>query len=264
MFRAEFYRAFRNRVLWLALSLGVLALAYDLSEYGSGPSPNEIPGASPFLNNAYDAFIWAENGLFALLAPLIAVLPFADSYAFDRAQGYLNFVLLRSSYRRYLVARFLTNLLAGGLAILLPLLALFAYTNIVYPRGFPPLDEARIPFDPLPGPLGHLYRQAPDGYILFLLGLGFAFGASYATLGLAISALVTHRYVVLATPFLLYQVANFVLAVLQLERWSPPVALLPHTINTTSWLTVFGQLGGILVLSLTFIVVLARRERLYA
>ncbi len=245
MLREELYRACWNWSFMLALALGTLSSGYGLSEYCF---PKNIPGTHPFNCNAYDAVIFAQkgpNGVIALLVPLLAVLPFADSYALDRTQGYLRHVLVRSSYRRYFFAKFVANLLAGGLAVALPLLLLFGYTNLVYPRGLLPIEESRVTIGGYPyGPLGSLYRIAPDLYILFRVGVGFIFGATYATLGLDISSFVNNRYIVLATPFLLYHVANFVLAVLGLERWSPPATFIPDAVKTTSWLTVFGELGG--------------------
>lgn len=257
MLRAELYRAFWNRSFLLALVLGILLLGYGLFEYSEGP---DIPGANPFLCNAYDAVIWAQRGPVALLVPLLAVLPFADSYVLDRTCGYLRHVLVRSSHRRYLFAKFVVNLLAGGLAIALSLILLFACTNLIYPRGLLPIDQARIGGAYPHGPLGPLYRIAPDLYILFLVGVGFIFGATYATLGLAISTIVSNRYIVLATPFLLYHVANFVLAVLRLEEWTPPATFIPGAVKTASWLTMFGELGGIFVASVVCLLVLARRR----
>ena len=260
MLRAELYRAFLNWSFLLALVLGVLLLAYGLSDYSAGPK--DIPGTHPFLYNAYDAVIWAED-LLALLAPLIAVLPFADSYALDRTSGYLRHVLVRSWHRRYLSAKFAANVLAGGLAVALPLLFLFAYANLAYPRGFPPVAESRFPFDYLPGPLGNLYRTTPGLYVLFLIGLGFIFGATYATFGLAISCFVNNRYSVLATPFLLYHVASFVLPVLRLGGWTASATFAPWMVKGTSWLTVFGELGGIFMVSVVCLLVLGRKDRVY-
>lgn len=263
MLRVELRRAFMNRYFILAVFLGILLLAFGLSDYVSGPNPKDMPGASPYLNNAFDAFIWAENRLFLLLAPLLVVLPFSDSFVVDRSEGYINFILSRSSYRKYLASKYISNFLVGGLSLIIPLLLLYGYTNAVFPRGFPPLLEARIPFDPIPGPAGHLYRTNPDMYILFLIGLAFIFGAVYATLALAISTFVHNRYITLASPFLLYMVANLCLALLRLERWSPPSTLVPNSIRSTSWGTVFGELGGIFLVSTLSFLITARKVRIY-
>ncbi len=264
MLRVELFRAFCNRLFLLSVLLGILALAYGLVDYAAGPNPIDMPGASPFLNNAFDAFIWAENSLFALLVPLFAVLPFSDSFVVDRSHGYINFILARSNCWRYNFSKFLSNFLAGGMSLAIPLLLFYAYVNIRYPRGFPPLTEARIPYDPMPGPLGFYYRADPDSYILFLIALAFIFGGVYATFALAVSSLVHNRYIGLAFPFVFYNVANFILAVLSLEYWTPPATLVPHSINLTSWLTVFGELGGIFLVSTLCFLISARKERLYA
>ncbi len=263
MLRVEIHRAFTSRYFILSVLLGLLSLAYGLFDYISGPNPTDMPEASPYLNNAFDAFIWAENSLFLLLAPLLVVLPFSDSFVVDRSEGYMNFILSRSPYRKYLTSKYLANLLVGGVSLIIPLLLLYGYTNTFFPRGFPPLLESRIPFDPMPGPAGHLYRANPDMYILFLIGLAFLFGAVYATLALAISTLVHNRYITLASPFLLYMVANISLAVLRLERWSPPSTLVPNSIKSTSWGTVLGELGGIFLVSTLSLLVSARKEHIY-
>lgn len=262
MLRAELYRAFPNRAFWLALALGVLTLGHGFIIFNGWP-PGHIPGAHPLLNNAYDTWLFAFAGSWGLLAPFIAVLPFADSYVQDRTEGWLRYVLLRSPYRHYFFAKFLTNLLAGGIAVALPMLLLFVFTNIFYPRGLAPVDQSRIPSNPLPGTLGDMYRVSPDLYILFRIGLGFLFGAIYATVGLVIATLVNNRYVVLATPFLLYNIANFVLAVLGLAEWTPPATLIPDHVFTTTWLTVFGELGGIFAMSIVCLLLLARRSRIF-
>lgn len=262
MLREELYRAIHNRSFLLALVLGIVALWYGFISSNPWPPPKYLLlGEHPLENNAYDTWLFAFSGPWGLIAPLIAVLPFADSLVVDRTQGYLRHVLVRNSHRRYLLAKFLANLLAGGLAIALPMLLLFVFTSLQYPRGLPPLDHARTFVS---GPLAHIYRIAPDLYVLFRVGLGFLFGAIYATLGLAISFLVKNRYLVLATPFLLYTIANFALAVLGLARWTPPVTVIPSGVTTTSSLTVFGELGGIFLASIVCLLLLARKNRLYA
>lgn len=261
MLRSELYRAIWNRSLLLAILLGFAALVYGLLEYNQGP--HNLPGAHPFLYNAYDAVIWAQKGPISLLVPLVATLPFADSFALDRVQNYLSYVLVRSSLRRYFISKFLTNLLVGGLAVALPLLILFIITSITYPRGLLPIAESRAVVGGYPdGPMSHLYRLAPDWYILFLVAIGFIFGAVYATLSLAISLITTNRYIILATPFLLYHLANFVLAILRLEVWSPPATFIPDAVQGNSSLTMFGELGGIFLLSVLSLLLLGNKKRI--
>lgn len=263
MLRSEIYRAIVSPMFLLALAIGLLAIGFEL--YGYCAVPDYVKArVHPFMCNTYIAFTVAERSPLLLVVPLIAVLPAADSYALDRGQGFLRFVLMRTSFQRYLAAKFLANLMAGGLALALPLLLAFAYTNVRYPRGLLPIDEEILLPGGMPdGPLGYLYRSTPDLYILFLIGLAFLVGATYATFGLSIASITASRYVALATPFLLYHVANFALANLGWEEWTPPVSVYPDMVNSSTWLSVFGQLGLLFGGSILIMLVFARRRRVY-
>lgn len=242
MFLGEIYRAFWNRRLGVAIGLAIASLGYGLYEYQLGPA--DISNLHPFHYNAYDAIIWAQGNIIALLVPLIAVLPYADSLVEDRVSGFLRFVLIRVSYRYYLFAKFAVCWLSGGVATALPMLCFFVFVLLLYPRGLLPLSLARV----VPtGPLSGLYATAPDLYIFFLVALAFVFGGVYAILGLAVATLTDNRYVVVVIPFLLYHVANFVLALLGWEVWTPPVTFAPHIMNQVSWLEVLGELGAVLL-----------------
>lgn len=260
MLRVELRRAVLNRAFLLAILLGVAALGYRLTDYCFAP----LAMTPPFSCNAYDAVIWSESGPVALIVPLLAVLPFADSYALDRGLGYVRHVLVRSAYRSYLLAKLTANALTGGLAVAVPILVLFGYANLAYPRGLMAPDASRIVVGGYPfGPFGALYRSAPDLYVLFLVCLGFLVGVVYATLGLAISCCVENRYVVLATPFLLYNLANFVFAVLGLANLTPPATFVPEIATTTTGLSVFGELTGIFAVSVACLLALGRKERIF-
>lgn len=263
MIRVELSRALCNRYFVLACAVNLLALSYGFYYYNP-PQFDDIRGMHLLTNNAYDTWLFAHASSPSLLAPLVAVLPYADSYALDGLSGYSRFVLLRSSHMSYLFAKFLANSLAAGIAVALPLVILFGYTNLKYPRNLPPVSQSRIPFEQLSGPFGDIYRSAPDFYILFLIALALLFGITYGTLGLFLSSLFHNRYVALAGPFVLYFIANFILAVLGLEEWTPPSTLVPHSVNSTSSVTVFGELGGILVLSLLGLAITKSRFRDHA
>ena len=253
MLRAELYRALRSRTFLLAIIIGVVALAFGLYQYASFliTNPEYASINPPFFYNAYDATIWAQQSIIGLIVPVVAVLPFADSLVLDRTSGYLRSVLTRTSYKRYLGAKFMACMLSGGVAVALPLLLLFMCANVIFPRGLNLVEEQqRILSDPHTlGPFGALYRTAPDLYILALVGLAFVFGATYATFGLSISIFATNRYVVLATPWLVYFVVNFVVAILGLERWSPSATYAPHWLNNVGWIQLVVGLGGLFLAS---------------
>lgn len=76
-----------------------------------------------------------------------------------------------------------------------------------------------------------------------------------ATLGFAVSCVARNRYVVLASPFLIFLVTTLLSDILGLYGWIPPVAIVPEVNTNSSMLTMLvnyfliygGSLGFILV-----------------
>ena len=256
MILEEVYRVARSPRFWAAIALGFVLLIPGVLQYNEGPK--DVPGMNPNLYNVYEAFMWAEKAWLILFVPVLATLPFADSYALDRASGYLRAVLMRASYRRYVLAKLGTNFLAGGLALALPLILFFLVSHLFFAPDLPPMQEARM--HPT-GPASSLYWDHPTLFITFLIGVAFVFGAVYATLGMAISFWTTNRYVVLATPFVLYHAANFVLGIAGLARWTPPMSFYPVGVNNSTWLSVFGALALVFTTSIIAIALKADKER---
>lgn len=240
MFHEEIIRAFKNRSFTLALVLGFFALGQGGSDYIfplKFNSPEYLKLVPPFYNNVYDAVIWSQTGIFSLITPLIAVLPFSDSLAQDRVSGYLRFILSRTSFRRYFFSKIVACMLVGGLSVSLPILFFFGFMHLFFPRGIN-IDEhtARLITSPVAlGPFGFTYHSQPDIYILSLVFLGFIGGAVYAILGLSISAITDNRYIALATPFPAYILAHFITAILLIPKWSPLSAFVPHWYIGIQW-----------------------------
>lgn len=266
MFRAELYRAFRGHSFLVALLLGAAALGFGLYNYGGPiqpPPPGVISRYPPFFYNAYDAVVWSQNTIIALLVPIIAVLPFADSLTLDRTSGYLRSILTRTSYRRYLWAKITAGVLAGGCAVALPLLGLFAITYLFYPHGLNLVPETqRMPLQPNAlGPFGALYQSTPALYIFALAATCFVGGGVYALLGLAIATFTDKRYLVLATPLMLYHMATFVIANLGLSQWLLYSAFAPQIVIDVTWVNVFPTLGLIALISTFILLTSAPRTR---
>jgi hypothetical protein len=276
MLKEEFRRAFFSWTFVLALVITSVCFAIGLKEYGPPVSPFIRPEERylyPFVQNAFDAFLWAMGlgGPLALFAPLIAEIPFAASFITDRTSGYITFILSRTSFRRYCVSKYAANMLAGGTCLAAPLLVGYGIINIFYKRGLPPVPApgepwvgARLPWVNANGTFGFLYRTKPDLYIFFLIGLVFLWGMAWATAGLALSAAMHNRYRAVATPFILYMIAHFVVGALRIAQWSPLFNLLPVLYKTTSPLTTFTELGALFLLSTLGVFAFAKKKHIYA
>jgi hypothetical protein len=253
MLVTEIRRAIINPYFPLAIIIGLIALFHGLRDYNLPSSdPVYLASLPSFFDNAYDAVMVAQWwGLFALLPPLLATLPFSDTLGRDRASGFLRLVLARSTYRSYFLAKLTAGCLAGGLAVSLSVLFFFGYTNLAFPRGIN-LDEYEsrlVTTLEFLGPFGSLYHNTPDLYILGLVLLCFLGGAVYALFGLSISSVTNNRYLALSTPFLVYFIGHAAVSFLGIYQWSPIKVFLPFTSRNLQWIHILGPLGLICLAS---------------
>jgi hypothetical protein len=216
--------------------------------YSLDPTPPL--GWHPSFYNAYDAWRVAID-IFVIFAPLAATLPYADSYLRDRDQGFARYALLRMTHSRYLIGKFIINGLVGGIAITLPMIVFFGFTMAVYPHSLPPISATVYSEEWMrsPGFLGSIYAPHPNIYIFARIILGFLFGFTNATLGLAISSFFRSRYVVLAFPFTFSLIYNFIFAILGAPVWWFGYVLTPDSMKASTAATVFLPLSIIFSLS---------------
>ncbi|MBI5822552.1 MAG: ABC transporter permease [Chloroflexi bacterium] len=231
----------------LIVSLTLLFLSLS-QNYTLDPTPP--PGWHPSYFNAYNAWLAAID-VFVLFAPLAATLPYADSYLRDREQGFARYALLRMTHRRYLVSKFVINGLIGGLAVALPMILFFGYTYSIYARTLPPLAWSGYTEEWMRaiGFLGGLFVPHPNLYIFARIMLGFLFGLTYATLGMAISPFVRSRYIVLAFPLVFCWVFAFLANFLGVPALSPDYVLVPDGILSSTATTILVPLGTTFFLS---------------
>jgi hypothetical protein len=205
---------------------------------------------------------------FSLFAALLATLPYTDSFLEDRKQGFLRHVVLRVPYRKYLAAKSLAVSLVGGVAVSGSILLMLVLLTLIGPVDFVShsyvSNSTLEPISPW-GPLGWLYSISPLAYLVFLLVSGFAFGGVYALLGLAVSALVSNRYVVLAAPLVFFQVFAYLeeRSLRILPAWNPYYTLFPfEAYQGFSLAHMVMQFGLLLLAALVCLKVFARRQRM--
>src|SRR5690606_12565241 len=88
----------------------------------------------------------------------------------------------------------------------------------------------------------------PTLYILARLGLAGLFGATYATLGMAISPFTKHRYVVLAFPFIFFWLFGFAVNIAGIPVWWSMYVLMPDAILDSNQRTIFLPIIGLLLI----------------
>lgn len=165
-----------------------------------------VPFDRSFIDNWYGVF---SDSFYPQLIPLIAAFPFADSLVIDRKQGYLNQVLARVPFRKYLKAKAIINAIIGGLAAVLPLVLMYIISSSLTntPLNHPSVDAMAL--RPYEGFFRDMYFNHPDGFIWMILGITFVIGATFASLGLGASLLINNRFIALGVPLILFNALQF-------------------------------------------------------
>jgi hypothetical protein len=131
------------------------------------------------------------------------------------------------------------------------MIVFFGFTMAVYPHSLPPISATVYSEEWMrsPGFLGSIYAPHPNIYIFARIILGFLFGFTNATLGMAISSFFRSRYVVLAFPFTFSLIYNFIFAILGAPVWWFGYVLTPDSMKASTAATVFLPLSIIFSLS---------------
>lgn len=165
--------------------------------------------------------------------PILAVLPFAGCYVDDVKSKFARFLLIRGSFRRYLLSRVLVCFLTGGLVVFLG--AALAWCG------------AAVLIAPLERKMEG--RNADDmDTLLQLWFLVFLNGGLWAVVGMAMSTLMESKYIAYAAPF----VAYYLLVILYERYFSDCFLIYPREWIDPSNLWPFGLWGpAVLMIELT-------------
>ncbi len=250
LFKEDFKRAFFSYPYLIAILLTLGGCVYGLYE-------ELIVGMEqPHFNYGYAyLFLWAHDGprgVTGLVAPLLVAIPFASSYYLDKKSGFLKYIYLRTERRKYIISRLFSNAVVGGSVLFFSFLILLAVLFILRPG---PSDPGEIS-----GAFSSVYYQNELAYLFILIGISFLFGATYATLSLAVSAYVNNQYIAIVLPFFVYFLPIFILNIFSLDYLDPVTTYNPgHNVYATPF-TVLGQLFLFLTVGIILFYTRAMKE----
>lgn len=129
--KEEMNRAMKSKGMLLALTIGITIVMIHIIHYIiSFHYANQMIDFEkyPIIYPATVCDKWIEGNTFTmesflyfLLLPIIAVLPFGTSYLTDNQSGFLKGIYMRISRKKYLIAKYISSFVAGGIAVILPL-----------------------------------------------------------------------------------------------------------------------------------------------
>lgn len=244
--KIECERAFAGSGFKLALLIGcALAIWHSLEHYPQAANwylafIEDLPYQKSWQHypgQLYDFWIGqhfsfnTQGEIFYLILPMLATLPFADSYFADARDGFLRSVCIRTKRLHYYVAKYIAVFLSAFVVITVPLLLDFILGTLFLPL-MPPLvtlsqtavrENQTFPW---------LFYNMPVVYVLVYTLMAGVFAGLLAVLALAFSHILNYRFLVLLAPFIGYLFANSLFGMLHLSAWCPQVFLRGyHTVN---------------------------------
>ncbi|MDD6571153.1 MAG: hypothetical protein PUF12_02070 [Thermoflexaceae bacterium] len=225
----EMQRTFKTPGFFLALMIGngitivhwifqVLPTAVRLDEYMSYDIPMNYP-AGVFTE-------WIGEGssqysyLYFLLVPLLAALPYADSFFRDMGNHFINLICTRAERKHIFCCRYLAVFFSGGITVVIPLLLNLMLCMCVLPCVHPEIASYMSLVIPATS-MSVLYVKSIGLYLFFSFLIIFIFGGVIATFALVASYYVNYRFTVLLAPMILSIFLTSLFELLGMQAWQP-------------------------------------------
>ncbi|ONI46013.1 hypothetical protein AN640_03850 [Candidatus Epulonipiscium fishelsonii] len=151
---------------------------------------------------ADEAFITIQSLIIPFVAPLLVCLPYSSMNMLEQDSGYRKLIVYRTGYTKYVVMRFISNGVVGGITLTFPLLILLVVCRFISP-----------------------YVQVNE--IIKVICLDFGFGLSYATAAYGLTFFNNKRYIPNVAPQVVYLLLTYSLPYLNLDKFYPPLSYAP-------------------------------------
>ncbi|MCD7827017.1 MAG: hypothetical protein LUG85_00550 [Clostridiales bacterium] len=155
---------------------------------------------------------WNSMGqsLFYLLLPFFGSLAYSWSLLSERKSGYIKHIVTRTLRRKYYTAKYIAVFVAGGLVVLIPLIINFMVVSAFIPATTPDIFYD-IYYDMGPTKaLSQLFFSHPYVFVLYRMISAFIFAGLFASLGMSFSFFIKNRFVIVALPFLISMLLNYI------------------------------------------------------
>ncbi|TCK90544.1 hypothetical protein EDC19_2313 [Natranaerovirga hydrolytica] len=208
IFTSELKRAILNKKFFLLLLAGVILFCIDMTQY-YGLEYFFKPEQLLLTPSAAEAWFYGAGAvnppIYVILAPILVVLPFSDSYWLDKNTNFYYSIVMRCKHTKYFISKFFSNIIAGGLVVSIPPLLILSIVMLIFP-----LELSKESFVRNYKFYTDFLMEKPYQYILLLSLLKFVFGSVYSTLALAVSTISNNKYLAMGTPYVFYLIATLV------------------------------------------------------
>ena len=267
--RSELRKALTNRMLYIALAIGLVFCTWDVLEnMGNMEEFNKRIAESkdwPGINRdtrghiGYSLFyLWLGLGtrggsIFYTIWPMLAAMAYGWSYLEDRRGGVYNQIAARTNTKIYYISKYIAVFVSGGLAVSVPLLLDLLANALVGPYEHIPQIFDMVNNS---GFASELFYTSHWAYGLVWCGMTFLFGGVAACLCFVVGTKLRYGVMTVLVPYAVYVVWDSVFYNLRasilsdVELALSPLRIISPTpgLPNPEWL-VFSVLGGLTVLS---------------
>ncbi len=186
-------RGISEPTFYLALAIIILLLIMSGVYYFSGVDTY----------TADEAFKAIHSIILPFFAPILVCLPYSNMSMIEKDSGYEQLILNKISYPNYVMMRFISNAIVGGLTLFIPISMAFIVCRFI-----------------------SSYNDLGDS-ILLVICLNFLFGMSYSTMAYGLTFFNDKSYIPTILPQVVYLLLTYAIPYLNLDRFYPPLAFSP-------------------------------------
>ncbi|MEQ8197935.1 MAG: hypothetical protein ABRQ27_08015 [Clostridiaceae bacterium] len=226
MFLAELKRSICNKKFLFIIIFGILILFlgafsnlkdYIFFNYNASDlnTPKLQHGAHEIVRIGFNKYsVWFDMlKYYTITVPILAALPFSTSFVDDKKYNLIQCINSRVNHKKYIFAKILSNGIAGGISVALPVLIGSIVVNLFFSGS---IDEFYAK-----GAYGGIFSSIVISnfnlYILIHCLILFIFGFAYSNLALAVSTKSSKKFAILTSPFLFFLISTVIGQVLNIK-----------------------------------------------
>lgn len=219
-----------------------------------------IYAASTEYMNTYNGWLFGFK-YYVFIIVFISCIPYSYKYIIDKKTGFLKYYSIRSSKKKIIISKSITNAIIGGLvasiSVVVSLLILMAKCTNEIPNKFMPGFGVGSIFEK------YLFSAEIYKFIFIAITIMFFIGATYATFSMAIGIITEKVLISILAPQIYWIVGSLMLNSLHLNNLSPwNIFYFWGEANYNVFAIGFLHTAIIFVISSIFILIYSRKDEI--
>lgn len=209
----ELKKALKSPGFKLALIISIIIVMMDyvvnvmpllISNHELLMERSNIYDVLPF--NSYEKWIGGRETsisvAFFILVPLIASMPYGDSYFKDMNNGLGNYILVKCDSRKYVNAKYIATFLSGAIAVGIPMICSYLICSMTMSTYAPFPDDGMNMMMPKSS-MSYIYYKYPLLYLIISILMVMVYAGCMATVAMCVTIYTNRIYMVEIFPMLL-------------------------------------------------------------